>query len=509
MASSKNNLTAVHLSLLPFVMLSVGLGSWAYVSARDLQLVKDAQVKVKKDLDEEHLRRVGLDDQLIQLKALLGYDDGIEVGIDSDPPDANSMLSKMSKDIANFGGSDLPQQTFSAAIAKLQLELANVSQSRQAVEGDLQTLKLQYKALDDRYTEVVDQFTDAQKLAEAERANLKKLHAAAEDAKKQQIQALKDKWRQEQNRLSDLKADRKKKVDEKNKEIDKLIATNKKRQDTIDEATKVSFEKADGVIHWVDNVKKRVWINVGESDRLPKRTNFSVYTKTHRGVGRDEEDIKGAIEVTRLIGPHLAEARILQEDKRRPMMKGDPIYTPLWSPGHAETFALVGLIDIDGDRRSDRELLHDIIKTTGSTITTEVDDKGKLLGEPISVQTKFLVVGEIPDPVIGGIPSEKKIALDIGAAFKDLRNQARKQGIRRVKLSEFLKYIGYRPQRRLWRPGDQAKFTLKAGAHSTAVNETVGDRSSSGQVSRAYTPRKNLKQESSTGQTSKAFGGRK
>ena len=55
--------------------------------------------------------------------------------------------------------------------------------------------------------------------------------------------------------------------------------------------------------------------------------------------------------------------------------------------------------------------------------------------------------------------------------------------MRIIPLNAFLDYIGYKSKRRLFKPGDGRGYTLKAGAASTAVDDTFGDRNSSGNVS--------------------------
>src|SRR5688500_2558590 len=96
----------------------------------------------------------------------------------------------------------------------------------------------------------------------------------------------------------------------------------------------------------------------------------------------------------------MAEARILYDDPARPISPGDPIYTPLWSAGRTEKFAFVGMIDIDNDDSNlgDRERLHELLEANGAEISSEVNDVGERLGGPINEQTRFLVLGAIPDP---------------------------------------------------------------------------------------------------------------
>ena len=243
-----------------------------------------------------------------------------------------------------------------------------------------------------------------------------------------------------------------------------------------------------------------------------------MYQKSNRGVGRDSdpatlkgpEDMKGAIEVTKVKGPHLAEARILDENYYDPIGVGDPIYTPIWSPNQKEWFAFVGKIDLDDDGRSDRELLHDVLAAAGAKIQLEVDDQGVRTGGTIDERTKFLVVGEIP--TLEGLTEqkEKDAAEEINKQRQDLKKKARDQGVRVVTLNDFLAFIGYTPRQRVFRPGDLRPYNLRNGSRSTATSETSGNRESSGQTSGIYSRSKRLGQPLGTGQTSGGYqsGGR-
>ena len=86
--------------------------------------------------------------------------------------------------------------------------------------------------------------------------------------------------------------------------------------------------------------------------------------------------------------------------------------------------------------------------------------------------------------------------------------EARLRGTRILSLNDFLSYIGYRPQRRLYRPGENRPYNLHQGAHSTATTGYgPGNRQSSGQVSGLFSRRRPLKKqdEASTGATSGAY----
>jgi hypothetical protein len=240
-------------------------------------------------------------------------------------------------------------------------------------------------------------------------------------------------------------------------------------------------------------------------------------------VARGAEDIKGQIEVTRIIDNHTAEARILNDDIYDPISKGDPVYTPLWSPGRTETFAVIGLIDLDQDGVLDRDQFHDIVADAGARVNHEVLDDGTRIryegfpdkfinwseGSPtLDSDTKYLILADIPDPSLAIREEDVIIRKAISEHLLAMRAEARLKGIEEIRLSDFLEHIGYRPQRRLYIPGlVDRPFTLRAGAASVGTNEVLGDRTAAGAVSGVYGRSKKLKPQSSAGKTSDLFRG--
>ena len=105
-----------------------------------------------------------------------------------------------------------------------------------------------------------------------------------------------------------------------------------------------------------------------------------------------------------------------------------------------------------------------------ATIEVEVNDEGELNREDarLTVNTKFLVVGQIPDPVnFAGFEKEQGFAVKVGQQHQDLVAQAQKQGIRVLSLRDFLAYIGYRPQQRVWQPGENDPLPSGRSSSST------------------------------------------
>src|SRR5581483_2017659 len=162
----------------------------------------------------------------------------------------------------------------------------------------------------------------------------------------------------------------------------------------------------------------------------------------------DPDGKKGQIEVTQILGDHMAEARILDSTLANPLLPGDKIYTPLWDPGRPERFAIAGKIDIDGDGKDDRDQLKSIIALSGGTIDAELSPEGNLTGA-ISSDTRYLIEG----------PPQDKAR----TAFEKLAADAKLMGVERIGIDKFLDHIGWRAGNELVRFGTNSNIDKYAG----------------------------------------------
>lgn len=205
-----------------------------------------------------------------------------------------------------------------------------------------------------------------------------------------------------------------------------------------------SFEVADGRISYV-NQNGTVWINLGTGDSLRRQVTFSVFDSDLHDAAKASK--KGSIEVTRLLGDHMAEARITQDEPTNPILTGDNIYSQIWHRGKKLHFALTGVIDADGDGVSDLQLAREIIKLNGGVVDAYLDDAGKVQGE-ITANTRYLVSGDSPETAI-------KVALQQGS--NDMYKTATSLGVETITVPEFLSQMGYKPQDRTVQLGPGAK----------------------------------------------------
>jgi hypothetical protein len=514
MASSNNNISFVHFSLIFFVMVSIILGVVSYLQINDAAELRKAEQTAKAEkaaaikARDNALDTADLVKQRLGFQAPLVLDSETKNDFVSNMNDTLKLVVDHQRDKEIGTGMNVKKPTnLRESIYVLQAAYDKVSSKKEAEIGVLTQLKsdaesAKKRAEDERDTAVAAKIKESTRVAKIEEDK-----EEAIKAKQKEIDRLAVRERTLLARIDAEAEAHAVELAKKQKQHDTLLATVTRQKEVIEEIKRVSFERSDGIIRVVDHRTRLVWINLGYADRLPKRMTFSVYNKAHHGVARGREDIKGSIEVTRITGPHMAEARILEGDIYNSIRAGDPVYSPLWSSGAVESFAFVGFMDLDGDGKSDRDVLKRKVTAAKAVVSNEVDDLGIRTGTGLTTADKFLVVGKTFDIDLAPNDKVREIRKKIAAGRAALENEARRKGIRIIRLADFLAYIGFKADQRLWRPGENTPRKLKAGAHSTTVNETVGDRRSSGQTSGVYSRSKRLKQPKSTGQTSKAFGG--
>lgn len=242
-----------------------------------------------------------------------------------------------------------------------------------------------------------------------------------------------------------------KKLSQRQADIQKLNTVIEDQSKTIVEMRDEPFEVADGRITWVNQGSATVWINLGLADGLRRQTLFSVYDMAENGVSRSER--KASIEVTKVLDQHLAEARIVRDVPADPILPGDQVFSPAWRPGRKIRFALAGKLDIDGDRRSDRDLIRNLLTMSGAVIDAEVHDDGSVEGE-LSTSTRYLVRGDRPTE-----GSDSKSL----AAYSSMISKAGEYGVEIIPIDKLLSWMGYNPEVRslgLGKNADPSQFKI-------------------------------------------------
>lgn len=195
-------------------------------------------------------------------------------------------------------------------------------------------------------------------------------------------------------------------------------------------------ENPDGKITLVNQRQRMVWIDVGRADGLQKQVSFSVFDHDVNGI--TSEKPKGRIEVVSLSGDHMAQCRILEDQASNPIIPGDIIHTPTWSPGQRMRFAIAGIMDVDGDGKDDFELVRNLITLNGGVIDAELKPDGTRVGE-ITASTRYFVIGKQPDETSSEAARSQYIKM---------YEETQRLGIDHLPLAKLLTMMGWKPEER-------------------------------------------------------------
>jgi hypothetical protein len=195
------------------------------------------------------------------------------------------------------------------------------------------------------------------------------------------------------------------------------------------------FEQPHGQITYADARTRAVVIDLGSGDFLRRGVTFQVYDEQTPTLAGAKP--KGTIEITRIVDEKSAEGKITADAISNPILAGDLIHTPLWQPGRQRTFALAGLLDLDGDGGDDADDVRSLIERWGGTIEASVDANGVLTGK-LTAETRYVVVGQRP-----AAPKREAEGAAGLNAYDDLLAQAHELGIDQISLSKLLDLVEF------------------------------------------------------------------
>ena len=187
------------------------------------------------------------------------------------------------------------------------------------------------------------------------------------------------------------------------------------------------------------------YINLGSADHVTPQLTFSVH-----GVGPNGKPlptVKGTIEVVKVLGEHLSQARVTStaDPGRDPILKGDLLFNPSWHPTQKKHVALVGLIDLTGDGRDSLpEMMRGLARQNVEVDAWMNSNDASIQGKGITNQTDFLVVGSGSESLTGARSRDQKFGPAVDKAIKEMKEKAAANGVAIVSLKKYLELIGYR-----------------------------------------------------------------
>ncbi|MCO6459063.1 MAG: hypothetical protein J5I93_27460 [Pirellulaceae bacterium] len=463
----------LQIALIVFVLITVALAVTSYLYFRKSEEKIKEAVAARQAENQAKQTSTQAIFQVQALKAMVGWG---EADLDNMP----GMDQQMQEIIAAFKedmqmyGEGLPDEDRNYRNLPRNMETAIRERNANLVEANVreQTLIVDKQNVEDREIKRADAAetaakTDSDKYIteRQEFVNYKQTMKADFDKMVADNEQVVDRYKTEQTKLTNEKSTLAKEVGT----LTNLLSGARER---LEQLRTTNFETPDGRVTWVNQGSRVVWINVGMADGLRPQTTFAVYDRDEAGVMKPER--KGAIEVIRVLDQHLAEANILEDDLKNPILPGDVIHSPAWRPGRRVHFALAGFMDIDGDGESDRDLLRNLITMSGGVIDSEVHDDGQRTGA-LTNNTRYLIRGERPSETSGPAAIQ---------GYSQMDRDAKNMSVETINLDEFLTYIGWK--------GEVRTVQLGSGARSDDFKATPAggvNRQSTGATSEVFRSR--------------------
>jgi hypothetical protein len=410
--------------LIVFIFLFLICAVLAYLGWKGYSEANQQLTSTKKSLDDANVQAQNQQTVIDQHEERMGFaatdnTDSVQKAFDADMKAyAGAMENPSYRKVLETVFNDFKESA--AREAALTARVGDLTKAMQALEGQkaaeiAQHEQARQKAEADLGAEK-NAFADARQKMQRNEAEL----MAKVESQKQAFDTKSAEWATEKTALQ--------------KEVTKLADANEiLKSQRKDEPG--SFEFADGRISRV-NQNGTVWINLGSADSLRRQVTFSVYDADQHDAKKATK--KASIEVTKIMGPHMAEAKITEDELTNPILTGDNIHSQVWHRGKQLHFALTGFIDIDSDGRSDMQLARELIRMNDGIVDAYLNDEGKLEGE-LTANTRYLVLGETPETV-----ALAKLAEE----FNNMSKEASQLGVEAITLPEFLGQMGYKPQDR-------------------------------------------------------------
>jgi hypothetical protein len=467
------------------VLIILGLGVTAYYGfngqealRKEAKDAKDKAASMEKDrnwykFQAQYFRAyIGIPSGIdfADLGAAKGLADGGSLG-GTDKDAVSGMMKQMETRLPWDAAQNRPKQTYEDLLKQEKERadgLRDLSERLTAAKADAE--RAQKKATDDLKNARLafdDALVQQQKKTDADMSGLlDKIKAQQSELNRQN---------EEKEQIVKTASSEKKKGDE---EKAKLGATNKDLKNALeDKSEKYRVLASKGVelapkgwqsdwkIVSIDRTGTLPFINIGSADHVQPQLTFSVHARGP--AGQPVPESKGSLEVISVLGPHLSQTRMLtvKDRNKEPILKGDILYNPTWSPGEKKHVALVGIMDLNGDGQNN---VYDLIRTLEKQnveVDAYIDPRDNTLkGKGVTARTDYLIEGKTNGDVPSGDERERQkeqMAKWLEENAK-LERAAKDNGVQIVRLPDFLEQLGYRHPRNATEGGAPSSSVLPA-----------------------------------------------
>lgn len=354
------------------------------------------------------------------------------------------------QDSIDMTNADPNSTGLTTVIADLKAALDNAKAEGLAHKG-------QFDQLQQSYTEAMAAILEKEKLLQAEKDILQQeVNANTEDYKK--LRALLEQTTDQQVKDALAKLDKERADRE---QISQVLAKTEAQKALIEGKLKREQDKvaaimpppdsntpammADGKVILADIHSNIVHIGLGSKHGVYRGLTFMVYDKNAPfptdGKGKAEIEVFDVMEIT-------SAARIVNPDKRRPILREDPIANLIWDSTKKNVFAVAGEFDLDGKGGPDNDAIE--------KLTALIEKWGGTVENRVSVDTDFLLLGNKPQLLKK--PTFEEIEIDPQAMEKfeaskkirdhydNMETQAQNLWIPVFNYDRFLYFTGYKHQ---------------------------------------------------------------
>jgi hypothetical protein len=441
-------------------LLVIIVGAVAYSFYNDIEGARNETKDVKKNLSAKEKEREWYQYQALQMKNYMGVlldkedNSNFKVLRDKNPtgPDEpafrktlETLKARLGEDAEGRARESLLQRVnrleteLKAAKDGLDKERANLAKTTEDYKRFMDTKQQEFDELKKKFDEAQKAFVAAQKtLAEQYQAKIDELGDLSKEKSEVQKKAEVENGKRDKE-IRQLKV----MVGDRDQQINRL-------QDKITPPDLLRFSPPKGKIVRLEPKGEMAWINVGSADGIRAQQNltFSIF-----GAGTDGRSTnqirKGALEVVDVLGPHSAMAKITEvvEPARNPLLTGDLLINPSWSPQLRDHVAIAGLIDLTGDGNDYSEELMRNLRNQGVIIDAYLDLKDLMIkGDGMTVKTDYLIVGAAPEIGFESREGDRRTnrKTEIAAKMSSMQDEAKKLGVNVVPFRRFVELTGYR-----------------------------------------------------------------
>ncbi|HLN31576.1 MAG TPA: hypothetical protein VK395_27795 [Gemmataceae bacterium] len=449
------------IALVCFVLLSITLGVFTYYGYADQANLQASEKKAKEEKTTIEKDRDWYKYQALQLKAYTGTLPKDEQGDlpvlrdkNTSGPGKDAFAESVKSLDAEMGWDQKlgkPATTYKETVEKLRADLANAQSTLQKSEDQNKKIKETFDNMVATSRAEVDELK--KKLELAQKDNLDNQQKMAKDMEEKL--AIFDEL---SKKNAELNKNNQTDVDTRDKAIKGLknqIKSLEKRQEKMAQQMTppdlLKYDTPKGKIVRVDSKGELAWVNIGSADNVKPHQNLTFSIFGSGSDSRERRERKGALEIVDVLSAHLSTAKITEvaDPNSSPLLPGDLLINPAWSPSNRIHVAIAGLIDLTGEGRDNIEEFMRNLKREGIVVDAYFDWKDmSIKGEGMTHQTDYLIRGEGPKLEYGSTIREGDTRMsrktEIGQKIAEMETQANQLGATVVPLRRFVALTGYK-----------------------------------------------------------------